>query len=295
MTATHEPTRRPGADLPTDASPASQAEPSVSVDPGRALLSGVTGHRHEVVILTDEELVALDEVQTTPQISPTPWLDHQHLNEDDLRMVALRSLLVRKLARPATERHGADVSWDDIELTAEVRGVLALRRTASVILRAQRQEGTDTSWTCCYSHTSRGVLVEEVDQQGLHTFALTTPAGAAEFVRSLANPHGAPGHVTQPQAFTSVAFQSLDAEPAPFAGAHAATTLSVSAPGAPHLDVAVVYAGSECLGLLIPDPRADAFMAQGILDGDLAAMLVRALSADGRLSDAIRSTPVNPD
>ena len=242
-----------------------------------SVLAEVTDEPREVTILTDEEVVALDGLQNE-QLAPTPWLDAQQLTRDDLGGIALRGLIARKMVAlgPVLTPEGEPTG--DYALTAEatITGTLMLRRTAQTVVRMERTSNAGTRWLLCYAHRDHGVLIEDVDPNGLHVFGATTVAGAAEYLRSIANFADAPGVQTAPLSYTQAEFEALETAPEPFADAEGASTFAVVHHGVDGLESGVVYAGPQKVGLL--SPQADGtFVASGITDAHLSHLIADAL------------------
>jgi hypothetical protein len=127
-----------------------------------------------VVTLTDEEIVALEGVES---VAPRFWYDAlpPALRETAVA-VAARSLVARgwAVADPAA----VEVSDLALEALEPLRSALALRRTASVIVVAEQKLESETRARVCYLQPDGGALEEAVNSGGLHRFT-TMPAFAA--------------------------------------------------------------------------------------------------------------------
>jgi hypothetical protein len=207
-----------------------------------------------VVILTDEELVALDGLQHS-QLVPTPWLDAQAFDRTDLGGIALRGLIARKLVLPVF----TDAADGTIKLTSveEIVGPLMLRRTARTVVRVERLSNTGRRWLFGYVHDGVKVLVEDLDDNGLHEFSVTDTEGWVEFVDAVVNPRRLTGSDGVPDTMAEASFTALTELPAPLAGAETISMVSASTFGAVNAENLAVYAGPERLACLTPNPDGE--------------------------------------
>ncbi len=249
-------------------------------DAALAVLAGVTDTPREVIILTDEEVVALDGLQNE-QLVPTPWLDAQEITRDQLGGIALRGLIARKLVAlgPTFTPDGQPTGEYDLTAEQSITGALMLRRTAQTLVRMDRSSNAGDRWLFAYVHRGRGVLIEDVDPNGLHVFGATTIAGAVEYLRSIANFSDAPGTPSPPIRYTATEFESLTTVPEPFEGAEGISKLAIVNHGSDDVQAAVVYGGPSKLGLLVPDV-AGYYEASGITDARLIELLTSAMSGE---------------
>lgn len=250
-------------------------------DAALAVLADVTDSPREVVILTDEEVVALDGLQNE-QLAPTPWLDAQELTREQLGGIALRGLIARRLVALGPTLTPDGTPTGDYELTAEqsITGALMLRRTAQTLVRMERSSNAGDRWLFAYVHRDRGVLIEDVDPNGLHVFGATTIPGAVEYLRAIANFSDAAGAASEPIGYTSAEFEALTAVPEPCEGAEGVSRIAVVNHGSDDVQAAVVYAGPTKVGLLVPDAAAERVVVSGITDDVLVARLTAALSGE---------------
>ena len=89
--------------LPPDADDPGFAEPPFTwadsdLEAALAVLGEAAVPPAEVLVLTDEEIVALDGLQHS-QVVPTPWFDTQEVEPAVLAAIALRGLTARRLVR----------------------------------------------------------------------------------------------------------------------------------------------------------------------------------------------------
>ncbi|UYM06371.1 hypothetical protein [Solicola gregarius] len=151
----------------------------------RTALSGaVEGHR-PFQILSDEELVAIEDPRAS-EFSMQPWIDSL---EDDLaeRTVARfgeRSLLLRGLLRPKADESGATlVPSDELRLAAEARylgvGYIMMRSTYA---RAR-------SGRYVVLQPEIGGYEEDIDSDGMHVYSACTYAAATRRLAEYALPH----------------------------------------------------------------------------------------------------------
>ncbi len=235
------------------------------------ILGRATHPCEQVFALSDEEIVALDGTAHS-QIVPTPWLDAQTFTKDALGGIALRGLIARgqvalgKVETPEGEETG------QLKLTAvaEITGPLMLRRTSQRLVRVERQTPGTTAWAFAYVHEGERVLIEDVDPNGLHLFLIGDLDAAAAYLAGFANVfeiEGSSGGV--PERFTEAEFAALSEPPAALRDSEAISTVVAFRHSDEHVEVRVVYAGPERLGVL--DIASDEMVASAVSDADLAA------------------------
>lgn len=219
----------------------------------------------EALVLTDEEIVALDGLQHS-QVVPTPWFDTQEVEPNVLAAIALRGLTARRLVRLNHLEDDDGVATGQVMLSAteEITGVLMLRRTAQDVVRLERRSASGSRWVYAYAHQGRGVLLEDIDPDGLHLFGVTTPEGARDYLGSVANPYDAEGVAGESEWYSEAEFEALENVPAPFAGAETAALVTGFTHGSEDVRTTVLYAGPERLGMLVSDEAGGAYEARGI-------------------------------
>jgi len=187
-------------------------QPTAAPRPDRGMqcaafvLDGATDGPARLGSFTDEEIVALDGLDTE-QIVPTPWIsaNAEEVPSRIAASVAIRSMIARRLVLPAELL--AD-SWDDLgddprRLYAAdpVQGILTLRRTASGVTTLQRVVDGQTHHLVYYSFDADGMLEEEITQDGFHHFTILPGSQAPERALTLvdqdtvASADGAPMHL----------------------------------------------------------------------------------------------------
>jgi hypothetical protein len=128
-----------------------------------------------LIALTDEEIAALDGGPDADHVAPRPWLDTQDEPQHNLIcQVALRGLAARGLAVPRTDADGDPA----VAAAPDLAQALALRKTAPVIVIAQRRTTADSVSRVLYAHPAT-VLEEDITPGGLHGFILLAAGLAA--------------------------------------------------------------------------------------------------------------------
>lgn len=150
------------------------------------LLTGAAEGRDEVAAFTDEELVALLGAGEE-QIAPLLWLDQQPQAQHALAAsVAMRGLIARGLVQRIDDHQEPDRLV--LSIPDEVLAVLAMRRSASAILIAERQTNAGKHARVVYQHGELGVLEENVNRGGLHTFSVAPEQLALDALAELCDP-----------------------------------------------------------------------------------------------------------
>ncbi|WP_193103922.1 hypothetical protein [Brachybacterium sp. FME24] len=154
-----------------------------------------------VAVLTDEELMALDGVETA-QLTAMPFLD-EHAPDLESRVLlartAMRSLMTRKEVATEIEvaefeeRPLADEKLLDVTVDPTILGALVLRRTSRDLVWFEREVSTQTHRLYYYPHDSDIVLEEEVTADGVHMFSIMPLPTVAARVRHLIDQPGVGG------------------------------------------------------------------------------------------------------
>jgi len=139
-----------------------------------------------LVVLTDEELAALDPASPDERLVVLPQVDGLTKAERDLVVAAaLRGLVARGWVSPTdpAEIEQAAAAGDQpvtvtLRLAEHLATTLQLRASARRAVVAQRLTAQRQDSLYLYDVTDELSLVELVEPTGLHHFALTTPAGS---------------------------------------------------------------------------------------------------------------------
>lgn len=161
--------------------------------------------------LTDEEVVALDGVQHE-QIVALPWLSAQDASKELMCAVALRGLLAKELVYPVIFE--GETEPTRLHATEEITGALTLRRSGNSVVSVERTVSTGKRWLYGYVH-EEGVLLEEVDDGGLHGFTVVTRDQLVPRLAEFVDPKGAARRDSEARLFTEPQFEE-----------HAATALA---------------------------------------------------------------------
>jgi hypothetical protein len=201
---------------------------------------GEAGKATRVVNLTDEQLMALDGVQTT-QPTPMPWLQTQgDIDKELVVKVALRALLSQGLVVPASRGEGKEVGIDAIP---ELTGTLVLRRTAQAILSVERVTTLGRHWVFCYVHEGYGILEEEVATSGHHTYSVYPEAYLGERLETYLDPTSAAIMAGKSRTFTVPEFEAAAPSLPELAEALTVCVLSAVKFGSDIVRNATVYSG----------------------------------------------------
>lgn len=154
-----------------------------------------SGEPVRLLAFTDEELAALDSGPDRVPVTPGPWLDTKDDAAREVALqVALRGLAARGIALPGPTGEDGTVT---IVTHPDIAAALAMRRTAEVIVSAQRQASVGPAAgediTRMLFRCGDGVLHEDISPVGLHGFVVTTVEDAAARLAELADPKDAAG------------------------------------------------------------------------------------------------------
>lgn len=173
----------------------------------QALLEDVT-EPTGVMVLTDEELLALDGTGHPPVVA-LPWASAQETANEVLAGVAARSLIARGLlvtaadARKHTNIPEAVLSERELVLAQELNGIAVLRKVAKGLVSFNRVvadgEGDQQMHHLYYYLQQDGLaLEEEVTPNGMHHFTVLRVAEDARVrIRVLLDAHGAAARNTE--------------------------------------------------------------------------------------------------
>lgn len=196
--------------------------------------------------LTDEEIVGLDGVQHE-QIVALPWLSAQETSKEQLCAVALRGLLAKELVYPVIFEGETEPSR--LHAVEEITGALTLRRSGDTVVSVERTVSTGRRWLYAYVHVE-GVLLEEVDEGGLHGFTVITrdqlPARLAGFV----DPEQSAAADTPATSYSEADFEAQ--APMILADARAASNVVAYSTGSEDFPTVTVYTGESRVHVLTP-------------------------------------------
>lgn len=251
----------------------------------KEVLAEAQGSRppRELIVLTDEEVVVLDGLKHA-QLVPTPYLDATKPDLEVVAGTALRGLLARMLVapRPILDAAGEPTGETKLTATKEILGSLMLRRTASTIVQIERQTNSGARWVFSYTHPGFGVLLEDVDANGLHVFGASDADGMVEYLDEIVNPAQVAGGEGPATHWSAAEFEALAEMPDAFAGAEATLVITAFNHGDDQVTSRVVYAGPQTLGLLVVEP-----------DGSFTGRRVTAQTVRRLLADLVAGRPVD--
>ncbi|WP_426997682.1 hypothetical protein [Pseudarthrobacter sp. N5] len=196
--------------------------------------------------LTDEEVVALDGVQHE-QVVALPWLSVQDAGKDIMCAVALRGLLAKELVYPVVFEGETEPSR--LHATEEITGALTLRRSGDTVVSVERTVSTGKRWLYAYVHVE-GVLLEEVDDGGLHGFTVITRGQLSNRLADFVDPEQSAVRDTEVTAFTEAGFESHAASA--LADTRAASNVVAFSTGSEDFPTVTVYTGPSGVHVLTP-------------------------------------------
>ena len=153
------------------------------------LLDRARERRIRVIAFTDEELLALDGLDAD-RVAPNLWLstqpEHQH---EFAAAVAMRGLVARGTAKLGTPTEEGRVV---LALPQDASAALAMRRAASAVYICEQRTHDSTRARVLYLQGEHGVLEEDVNSGGLHTFSVSPATEAFSALTAWCNPFGSP-------------------------------------------------------------------------------------------------------
>jgi len=201
--------------------------------------------------LTDEEVVALDGVQRE-QIVALPWLTAQEASKDVMCAVALRGLLAKELVYPVIFE--GETEPTRLHATEDITGALTLRRSGSTIVSIERTVSTGRRWLYAYVH-AEGVLVEEVDDGGLHGFTVVARRSLADRLAEFVDPEGSAARDTEAVSYSEAEFEA--SAPTALADTRAASNVVAFSSDTEDFPTVTVYTGPDSVHLLTPTTHGD--------------------------------------
>jgi hypothetical protein len=196
--------------------------------------------------LTDEEVVALDGIQHE-QIVALPWLSVQDAGKDIMCAIALRGLLAKELAYPVIFEGETEPSR--LHATEEITGALTLRRSADTVVSIERTVSTGKRWLYAYVHVE-GVLLEEIDEGGLHGFTVVTRDALTSRLVAFVDPEGSAVRDGDATSYSDAEFESQ--APSVLADTRAASNVVSFSTGSDDLPTVTVYTGPSGVRILTP-------------------------------------------
>ncbi|MCD4852121.1 hypothetical protein LN996_14985 [Arthrobacter sp. AK01] len=219
--------------------------------------------------LTDEEVVALDGVQHE-QLVALPWLSAQDGSKELMCAVALRGLLAKELVYPVV--FVGETEPSRLHATEEITGALTLRRSGSSVVSVERTVSTGKRWLYGYVHDD-GVLLEEVDEGGLHGFTVVTRDQLVPRLADFVDPEKAAAKDTDPALYTEAQFEAHAATA--LADTQAASNVVAFNSDTDEFPTVTVYTGPSGVSVLTPQVAGDSVSFE--LQETSAASLARIL------------------
>ncbi len=182
---------------------------------------------HELIRLTDEELVAAEQLPEDARLAVTPYLDGITDEETRQLVVAcgMRALVsrgsvavddteaLRRRVEDATRKGENDVTFD-LRYAPDLDLALNLRATADkIVVVEQLTAGDVRDWHYAYVHGDRFCLQEAVTAAGQRTYTLLKPVEVRRQLTGLADPLGSAGQDSEPQTMDANAVANGDAGP----------------------------------------------------------------------------------
>ena len=203
-----------------------------------------------MLVLTDEEIVALDGLQHD-QLAPTPWLDATIAkgvaSRELLSEVAMRGLVARGILVAPTDGDGV-IHLRSTDPT--IPGVLMLRRTSSAFVQLKVVTAVAESYFFGYVFPDEGAALHEViDPTGMHFFTLSTIDALVDTVTAILNPFGVEGSEGSTVSYTA---DQLKAKPGLFTGAEVVSHVGIAHQNRRIGANFVSYAGKHSLTVLTP-------------------------------------------
>lgn len=226
------------------------------IEAAAKVLASATSEGAALPTLTDEEVVALDGVQHE-QIVALPWLSSQDASKDLMCAVALRGLLAKELVYPVVFEGETEPSR--LHATEEITGALTLRRSGNSVVSVERTVSTGKRWLYGYVHDD-GVLIEEVDEGGLHGFTVVTRDQLVPRLAEFVDPKNAARQDTEATVYTEAKFEEYAATA--LADTEAASNIVAFNTESNDFPTITVYTGPSGVHVLTPQVEGDAVSLQ---------------------------------
>ncbi|OFI39074.1 hypothetical protein BIU82_15630 [Arthrobacter sp. SW1] len=216
-----------------------------------AVLGRASDEGFALPTLTDEEVVALDGVQRE-QIVALPWLSAQEARKDIMCAVALRGLLAKELVYPVIFEGESEPSR--LHAVDDITGALTLRRSGDTVVSIERTVSTGRRWLYAYTH-AEGVLLEEVDDGGLHGFTVISRDALPGRMAAFVDPEGAAAQDTEAVSYTETEFE--EHAPTALADTLAASNVVAFKTDSDEFPTVTVYTGPSGVQVLTPSAQGE--------------------------------------
>ena len=163
------------------------------------VLSGTAPEPEPLIVLTDEEIMALDGLSAL-EILGSPHLSQGAVDAEASAAAALRSLVARGMVRTGSaerderENEGEAVSGDadpsqrPVQLDRRLAGVVTLRRIPEAMVISERTLEGGTTTLAHYFFPRSGVLEEYITVDGFHHFSVPHLDAVAARIQRFVDP-----------------------------------------------------------------------------------------------------------
>lgn len=182
-----------------------------------------------------------------PDPGSQPAADKQKTGTDILCAVALRGLLAKEPVYPVLFEGESEPSR--LHAVEHITGALTLRRSGDTVVSVEHTVSTGKRWLYAYVHVE-GVLLEEVDDGGLHGFTVITRAQLAGRLARFVDPEGSASTDAPAVAYSEADFEAQ--APAVLPDARAASNVVSFSTGSEDFPTVTVYTGPSWVRVLTP-------------------------------------------
>jgi hypothetical protein len=179
-------------------------------------------------------------------------------------------LLAKELVYPVIFEGETEPSR--LHATEEITGALTLRRSGSSVVSVERTVSTGKRWLYSYLHDD-GVLLEEVDESGLHGFTVITREQLIPRLAEFVDPEKAAARDTDPTLYTEAQFEAHAATA--LADTQAASNVVAFNSDTNEFPTVTVYTGPSAVHVLTPQVSGESVSFE--LQETSAASLARVL------------------
>lgn len=163
------------------------------------VLSGTAPEPEPLIVLTDEEIMALDGLSAL-EILGSPYLSQGAVDAEASAAAALRSLVARGMVRTGSaerderENEGEAVSGDadpsqrPVQLDRRLAGVVTLRRIPEAMVISERTLEGGATTLAHYFFPRSGVLEEYITVDGFHHFSVPHLDAVAARIQRFVDP-----------------------------------------------------------------------------------------------------------